>query len=138
MVLVDTSVWIDYLQGVSGEHIDFLDGLLTNPLALGISDVIYMEILQGARDAAAFDRLHSYFSTQRFYRFQDPEAAHAAAAKIYLDCRRQGVTVRSTLDCLVAQCAIENNLILLHKDRDFVQMGTVVSRLQQKHFLVVR
>ena len=108
MYLVDTSVWIDYLQGHDGTHVGFLEELLVNPLAVGISDAIYMEILQGARDQQAFDRLRRYFSTQRFYRFVDPEQTYAAAARIYLDCRREGVTIRSTLDCLITQCAMEH------------------------------
>lgn len=135
MYLVDTSVWIDYLQGRDGTHVGFLEELLVNPLAVGISYAIYMEILQGARDQRAFDRLRRYFSTQRFYRFVDPEQTHAAAARIYLDCRRQGVTIRSTLDCLIAQCAMEHGLVLLHHDRDFMHMSAVTTGLSQKHFL---
>ncbi|MFA7241101.1 MAG: PIN domain-containing protein [Sulfuricellaceae bacterium] len=83
MYLVDTSVWIDYLQGRSGRHVEFLDGLLDNPLAAGISVGVYMEILQGARDQNAFDRLRRYFSLQRFYLFSDTRQAHEAAAQIY-------------------------------------------------------
>ncbi len=135
MYLVDTSIWIDYLQGRNAPQVLFLDELLDNPLAVGIADVIYMEILQGARDQDAFDRLRSYFSGQRFHRFEDLEASHAAAAQIYFDCRRQGVTVRSTLDCLIAQCALEHGLILLHHDRDFKNMAAVLPALRHKHFL---
>ena len=135
MYLVDTSVWIDYLQGHDGMHVRFLEELLIDPFPVGISDAIYMEILQGARDQQAFDRLRRYFSTQRFYRFVDPERTVAAAARIYLDCRQQGVTIRSTLDCLIAQCAMEHGLVLLHHDRDFMRMGAVATRLSQKHFL---
>jgi predicted nucleic acid-binding protein len=135
MYLVDTSVWIDYIQGSDARQISFLDELLKNPLAVGLTDLIYMEILQGAKDQSSFDQLRRYFSGQQFYRFIDPEQSHTSAAQIYFDCRRQGVTVRSTLDCLIAQCAIEHELILLHHDRDFKQMVTIVPALQQKHFL---
>lgn len=136
MYLVDTSVWIDFLQGRDGLHVKFLDGLLDNPLAVGLSDAIYMEILQGARDPIAFDRLRRYFGSQRFYLFADSRQAHEAAALIYQDCRRQGVTVRSALDCLIAQCAIEHHLVLLHHDRDYLNMGLVMPDLRQKHFLL--
>lgn len=135
MYLVDPSVWIDYLQGRCGQHVEFLDSLLDNPLAAGISDGVYMEILQGARDQNAFDRLRRYFSLQRFYLFADTRQAHEAAAQIYQDCRRQGITVRLTLDCLIAQCAIEHGLVLLHHDRDFLNMSSVVHAFRQKHFL---
>lgn len=135
MYLVDTSVWIDYLAESNKPHASFLDALLGNPLAVGICDVIFMELLQGVRDNAAFDRLHDYFAGQRFYRFENPMQSHADAARIYVNCRRKGVTVRSSIDCLVAQCAIDNDVILLHHDRDFVNIGRVVKSLRQKSFL---
>ncbi len=135
MYLVDTSVWIDYINGKDAEHVNFLDALLQNPLAVGITDVIYMEILQGAEDERSFTRFYHYFSGQRFYHLQQGEKSYEQAARIYFDCRRRGITVRSTVDCLIAQCAIENNLVLLHHDRDFKQMGTVVHELNQRHFL---
>lgn len=134
MYLVDTSVWIDFLQGRNGQHVEFLESLFDNPLAVWISEAIYMEILQGARDQTAFERLRRYFSSQRFYDFADSRQAHETAAQIYQDCRRRGVTIRSTLDCLIAQCAIEHNLVLLHHDRDFLNMGLVMPTFHQKHF----
>jgi hypothetical protein len=135
MYLVDTSVWIDFLRGETGAHVDFLDGLLDNPLAAGLSDVIYMEVLQGARNPESFERLRVYFSTQRFYPFADSRLSHESAASMYHDCRRQGVTVRSSLDCLIAQCAIEHGLTLLHNDRDYLGIALNAPALQQKHFL---
>ncbi len=135
MYLIDTSVWIDYIKGQDTEQVRFVDQLLNNPLATGISDVIYMEILQGASDKETFSQLRRYFSSQKFYRFTDPEASHAAAAQTYFNCRRKGITVRSTLDCLIAQCAIEHELTLLHHDRDFKHMASVLPSLRQQHFL---
>lgn len=135
MYLVDTSVWIDYISGKDAEHVHFLDTLLENPLAVGLTDVIYMEILQGAENEHSFARFRRYFFSQRFYSLHHGHESHEQAARIYFDCRRQGITVRSTIDCLIAQCAIENDLVLLHHDRDFKQMGKVVSSLSQRHFL---
>ncbi|PKO55675.1 MAG: VapC toxin family PIN domain ribonuclease [Betaproteobacteria bacterium HGW-Betaproteobacteria-21] len=135
MYLVDTSVWIDYLQGRDAPHVRLLDELLANPLAVGINDAIYLEILQGARDLTAFDTLRRYFSQQRFYRFDDPERSHALAARLYLECRRCGVTVRSTLDCLIAQCALDHDLVLLHNDRDYRHIASICPELRQRHFL---
>lgn len=135
MYLVDTSVWIDYLRGQSGRHVAFLDALLDNPLATGLCNIIYMEILQGARDFPSFERLQRYFSTQRFYDFVDARKAHESAAQLFLTCRQKGFTVRSTLDCLIAQCAIEHNLVLLHNDRDYVGLGKSTANLRQHHFL---
>lgn len=135
MYLVDTSVWVDYLRGRDRPHVGFLRDLLSNPVAVGITHLIYMEILQGARDTAAFDRLQSYFGGQRFHSFEDMAASHASAARIHLDCRRRGITVRSTADCLIAQCAIESGSTLRRHDRDFERIASVAPALIEKSFL---
>ena len=135
MYLVDTSVWIDYLRGRDCAHVEFLRSLLPHPLVVGITHLIYVEILQGARDSAAFHRLRTYFGGQRFYTFADAVGSYASAARMYLDCRSEGVTVRSTVDCLVAQCAIESGLVLLHHDNDFKRIARVIPGLKEKSFL---
>lgn len=135
MYLVDTSVWVDYIQGRDTAAVQLLDELLQNPLATAINDHIYMEILQGARNDSAFDRLQRYFSGQRFCGFENSQTSHGKAARIYYDCRRTGITVRSSVDCLIAQCALENGLVLLHQDRDYLNMQPLVPELVQKHFL---
>lgn len=135
MYLVDTSVWIDYIQGRDTPAVQLLDELLLNPLAVNLNDQIYLEILQGARSKEAFDTLQLYFSGQRFSIFEDSRESHANAARIYFDCRRNGITVRSSIDCLIAQCALENELVLLHHDSDYTKMQSVVPELKQKHFL---
>ncbi|MYG12385.1 MAG: PIN domain nuclease [Gammaproteobacteria bacterium] len=135
MYLVDTSVWIDYIRGRDDAHVHFLRDLLANPLAVSITPLIYMEILQGARDRAAFERLQDYFNGQRFVDFEQPADSHAAAAGIYFDCRLRGVTVRSSIDCLIAQSAIESDLTLLHHDQDFRRIATVVPTLDEESFL---
>ena len=135
MYLVDTSVWVDYIKGRDVPAVEFLDALLLTPMAVGITDPIYMEILQGARDEAGFNKLQRYFSSQQFYGFEEPQISYEAAAFMFFQCRRQGVTVRSSVDCLIAQCALENELILLHHDKDFMQLAKVVPELRQKHFL---
>lgn len=66
MYLVDTSVWIDYIQGRNAKQVSFLDELLKNPLAVGITDLIYMEILQGAKDQKNLDRLRRYLAASNF------------------------------------------------------------------------
>lgn len=135
MYLVDTSVWIDYIKGRNAQHVSFLDNLLENPLAVGINHFIYMEILQGAVDEQNFERFRDYFSTQRFYILS--ANSYEQAAKLYFDCRRKGITIRSSLDCLIAQSAIEHKLILLHHDRDFIQISTIHQQLKQQHFLSI-
>jgi predicted nucleic acid-binding protein len=135
MYLVDTSIWIDFLRQRETESAGFLEHLLENPLACGITDQIYLEVLQGARDEKSFDKLQRYFSGQRFYSFENSQQSHAEAARIYLQCRQAGITIRSSIDCLIAQCAKEHELILLHNDRDYLAMAQVAPELRQKHFL---
>ena len=135
MYLVDTSVWVDFINGRDSPVVEFLDTLLLAPMTVGITDLIYMEILQGAKSEAGFNKLQRYFSTQQFYGFADPQNSHEAAAFIFFSSRCQGMTVRSSIDCLIAQCAMENDLILLHHDRDYRNLEKVIPQLRQKHFL---
>ncbi len=136
MYLVDTSVWIDYVRDREGPHVGFLEEILSNPQAVAISPLIYMEILQGARDVRSFKRLEKFLGGQRFVDFeQPPPTCHAAAARIAFDCKKRGITVRSSVDCLIAQCAIENDLTLFHHDRDFQRIAGVVPKLREKSFL---
>ncbi len=93
-----------------------------------ITGVIYQEVLQGAETERDFERLRDYLGTQRFYHPGDPVTSYLRAAGLYFQCRRQGVTLRSTIDCLIAQIAIEYELKLLHND--FERIASVVSDLK--------
>ncbi len=135
MYLVDTSVWIAYIQGRAVPHVDFLRDILSNELAIAITPLILMEILQGARDQRSYRRLEKYFIDQRFVDSKQPVASHAAAARIFFDCKKKGLKIRSSIDCLIAQCAIENRLTLFHHDRDFQRIASVASKLSEKSFL---
>jgi predicted nucleic acid-binding protein len=128
--LVDTSVWVDYLRGTSTQAVEKFQRILDETRPFGITSLIYQELLQGTDSDASFARLDTYLRTQRFYHSQDPLTTYTEAARIYFRCRRKGITIRSTIDCLVAQIAIENDLLLLHSDRDFDDIAVVVSELQ--------
>jgi len=130
VILVDTSVWIDYLGSNETEASTILDGLLTRGVPTGLTSLIYQELLQGTSSEETFDTLKSYLDTQIFYHPQDSWASYANAAALYAQCRRAGITLRSTVDCLIAQISIENGLWLLHNDKDFDRMAQVVSDLQ--------
>ncbi len=82
-----------------------------------------IQTLDSVRPQTIFKR---YLSSQRFYHPIHPIDSFAAAARIYFDCRRSGLTIRSTIDCVIAQTAIEHNLLLLHDDRDYEAIGSVV------------
>ena len=135
MYLVDTSVWIDFLNGKDTPATDFLDSLIQTPALVSINAQIYLEILQGARNDSGFTKLQTYFSTQTIHRFVDEVAASEAAAQLYCQARQRGITLRSSLDCLIAQSALEHDLILLHHDRDFLHLDRMLPALKQKTFL---
>jgi predicted nucleic acid-binding protein len=126
MVLVDTSVLIDYFRGRESEAANKFQQLLDRNIPFGINSLIYLEILQGVRTEKDFAEVRDYLDTQRFFSLLDEKESYAAAALIYFKCRKKGITINSTVDCLIAQTAIENNLFLLHHDADFVKMRKVV------------
>lgn len=130
MYLIDTSVWISYLREQNNSAVKNLISLLDDGVSFGITSVIYQEILQGAFSQKDLERLIEYFSTQRFFHPKDSILSYQAAAKLYFTCRRKGITLRSTIDCLIAQVAIENNLLLLHNDKDFENISLVTPELR--------
>ncbi len=125
MILVDTSVLIDFFKGNRNGAVENFRLILQNGFFYGITSVIYQEVLQGVKNEKEFEILKKYLSGQRFYHPLNPVETYENAARLYFDCRKQGITVRSTIDCLIAQIAVENNLFLLHNDRDFDAIATV-------------
>lgn len=130
MILVDTSVWIDYLRQRKTPATRALEEIMEGGYPFGLSGIIYQEILQGAASPEDFDRLAEYFGSQRFYHPADPVESYAAAGELYCRCRREGVTIRSTIVCLIVQIAIEHDLSLLQSDRDYVAIQTVIPDLR--------
>ncbi len=117
MVIVDTTVWIDYLAGVSNAHTAWLEAELGRQ-PLGLTDVILCEVLQGVRDESAFEKVRLVLL--RFDIFSSSGTGLAiAAARNYRTLRERGRTVRKTIDCLIATLCLEQGHSLLHRDRDF-------------------
>jgi predicted nucleic acid-binding protein len=124
MVLADTAVWIDYFKGVVNWQTDRLDWLLgTHPVALG--DLILIEILQGFDRESDFERARSFLSALPFYELGGYQLC-LQAANNYRTLRRRGISVRKTIDVIIATGCIEWNLELLHNDRDFVPMEQIL------------
>jgi predicted nucleic acid-binding protein len=126
MILVDTSVLIDFFKGVSNTPADRMREILTHQIPFGITSCIYQELLQGAKSEKEYALLRDYLSSQRFFHPRDVVKSYEDAANIYLACRKKGVTLRSTIDCLIAQIALEQGLLLLHNDKDFDIMASVI------------
>lgn len=116
---------IDYLLGIEIGASTAFQQVLDNNIPFGINSFIYQEVLQGVKTAKDFDKAKKYLVTQRFYCLSDDKESYEKATRIYFDCRRKGVTITSSIDCLIAQTAIENNLYLLHNDSDFDHISKV-------------
>jgi predicted nucleic acid-binding protein len=130
MFLIDTSVWIDYFRGNTTPAVTFFEDILDSDHPFGLTGVIYQEILQGANSESDFRALQKYLVTQQFYYPLNLPESHVAAARLYFRCRRNGITIRSTIDCLIAQIAIEHGLRLVHSDKDFDAMERVIPDLR--------
>ena len=115
MILVDTSAWVEYLRQTDSPVRAIVRDLLGDELA--ICDAIRMEVLAGARDESHLQDLKGVLTAATS--IPTVEADYEDAATLYRDCRRQGHTVRSLVDCLIAAVAIRNGVPVLHGDRDF-------------------
>ncbi len=117
MVIVDTTVWVDYLNGVATPETDWLDEQMARQ-RLGLLDLMVCEVLQGLstdRDAASVPR-----HLRRFEIFETGGTELAVdAARHYRLLRARGRTVRKTIDCLIASFCLRERHSLLHCDRDF-------------------
>jgi len=131
MLLVDTSVWVDFLKAQKVPHVEYLKHCLQTGIDTAITSSIYQEVLQGSRDNKEYLKHQTYFSTLTFIHPSNPIGSYETAARIYFDCRRKGLTVRSSADCLIAQIAIEHDLTLLHNDSDFTAIAKVANDLKQ-------
>lgn len=120
MILVDSSVWIDYFNGRASRETDALDRLLGSDLVL-TGDIIVTGVLHGFRKEADFRTARSLLNRLAYQDMLGPEIA-LRSAKNYRKLRARGVTVRKTLDVMIATFCIRNRHVLLHSDRDFEPM----------------
>jgi hypothetical protein len=118
MVIVDTTVWIDYLRGIVNPQTDWLHRQMSSQ-RIGLTDLILCEVLQGIREPAAFSQIRDELP-RRFHVFETGGKELAiAAAQNYRTLRERSHTVRKTIDCLIATFCIKAGHELLHRDRDF-------------------
>src|ERR1035438_964206 len=117
MILVDSSVWIDLFRGDSTPQVEMLDALLGNePLAMG--DLILAEVLQGFQSEREFNQAKQLLLSFEMVEIVGKDIA-IQAARNFRTLRGHGITVRKTVDTLIATRCIHSGLILLHSDRDF-------------------
>ena len=89
-----------------------------------------MELLNGAKSLEKFNQIKEYLDVIKFYDLKFKKESYADSAKIYIHCRMNGITIRSIIDILIAQTAIENNLYLLHNDKDYEYIGRIIKELK--------
>lgn len=117
MILVDSSVWIDYFRGTCNEQTDILDTLLSSE-PVGVGDLMLAEVLQGFASERDFNQAKQVLLSLQQVEIGGTELA-VQAARNFRTLRLHGVTVRKTIDALIATRCIESDLLLLHSDRDF-------------------
>ena len=117
MILVDSSVWIDYFNGTTTAQTETLDGLLgRQPLAVG--DLILAEVLQGFHAERDFNQARTMLTSLTVVELGG-QAIAIQAARNFRELRKRGITVRKTIDAVIATRCIEDGYTLLHNDRDF-------------------
>ena len=129
VVLVDTSVWVDWLRGVDSAASDLLQRLSVDPgSTIATTQPVVMELRAGA-PASELSSLEDVLSRAAMLSV-NPDLDFAVAADVYRAVRAAGHTPRSTVDCLIAAVTIRHEALLAHRDREFVRMASVVPRLR--------
>jgi predicted nucleic acid-binding protein len=117
MIVADTSAWIDYFNGVLAPHTDRLDSdLETNIIIIG--DLIIAELLQGFKTDKEYNTAKKIIENLEYRDFVGKEIA-TKTANNYRYVRKNGITVRKTIDVIIATFCIENEYQLIHNDKDF-------------------
>ncbi len=124
MTLVDTSVWIDFFAARDTPPVALLESLIEQGEDLCLCGVILTEVLQGIRDDTQYDKTSAIFSNLIFLPMN--RDTFFIAASIYRTLRSKGITIRNSIDCMIAAVCIEQKVRLLHNDRDFGHIGRAV------------
>jgi predicted nucleic acid-binding protein len=130
VIVVDSSVWVDYFRGIPTPQCALLDSLL-GQVDIAVGDLIVAEVLQGVRDQRQFNQVRRAFAAFEQLHIGG-HALAIRAAENFRALRERGITVRKTIDTLIATRCIEAGLVLLHADRDFdpfeAHLGLKVAR----------
>jgi len=121
MIIVDTTVWIDFFQNKDTPQTEMLQHILNAGEDVCICGVILAEVLQGIREDRDYAKVSSHFESFLFLPMH--RRTYENAAQLYRALRRNGITIRNAVDCMIAAVAIEHDISLLHNDRDFVPIS---------------
>ena len=129
MLLVDSSVWIDWLRGSDTNALRFIQQREMQE-ALALTQMIYLEVLQGVRSDHQFGETRRVLGAQAMLQPLDALGTFEVAARLYRRARQSGRTIRKSTDCLIAAIALEQDCLLVHNDRDFLALASVERQLQ--------
>lgn len=117
MILIDITVWIDFFANRKSPHANLLVEMIEQRDELCLCGIILTEILQGIKNPREYKITEKMLNPLIFLDMK--QSTFVLAANIFRDLRKRGITIRKTLDCMIAAVAIENEAILLQNDRDF-------------------
>ncbi len=123
MMLVDTSVWIDFFAARNTAQVALLESTIDQRVDLCLCGVILTEVLQGIRDDKQYMQTESVLSNLIYLPMD--QSTFLLAANIYRTLRSRGITIRNSVDCMIAAVCIEHKADLLHNDRDFDYIADV-------------
>jgi predicted nucleic acid-binding protein len=123
MLLVDSSIWIDAMNGRVTDATRYLEARDEGE-EIATTGIIFQEVLQGIRSEREFDRMRAVLWATLILEPREL-STYEVAAKLYRRARSQGLTVRKPNDCLIAALALEHGALLVHNDRDFVALAQV-------------
>jgi len=117
MILVDTSVWIDFFNSYKSQESQTLLELIDQEMEIATCGVVAAEFMQGIRDRNTLKTLDKQFRDMQWLTPREPDT-YLESAALFRELRNRGITIRSTIDCLIARLAYENNASLLSRARD--------------------
>ena len=126
MILLDTSALIEFLNRTGSPHDKAVETLIANDAEIAIAEITLTEVLQGIRSERDYREVLASLMTLPILSLNGHNS-YIKAADLYRKCRSKGLTIRSTVDLLIAQAAIEHNAELLHNDRDFEAISSISS-----------
>jgi len=122
MIMVDSSVWVDFFRGLKTRENQALQKLIGSGEMLVVTDVIVTEILRGIVSDKEYATVKHHLESFPCLTARAP-STFIHAADLYRTCRKKGATIRSTIDCLIAAVCVENTASLLHHDEDFKRLA---------------
>ena len=129
MVLIDTSVWINLLRDQTGSVVNDVKSIVGEE-DIALTRFNQIELLQGASNETEWRLLSSYLDGQDY--LEADADTWLKAGRIYYELRRRGRTIRSSIDCCIAQIAIDHRVLLIHEDRDFETIAEIRPLLQYR------